>query len=73
MTRNGQKPRNDLKAEITRRGLLYKQVAQHADVDVTQGHLSDILNGRKPLSRRLERGIRRAIEELSRDLSEVGS
>ncbi|KKM04713.1 hypothetical protein LCGC14_1761460 [marine sediment metagenome] len=50
--------RYDLQAEFKRRGLLQKAVA--ARIQVTDSHLSDVLNGRAKLTRRLARDISRA-------------
>ncbi len=50
--------RYDLQAEFKRRGLLQKVVA--ARCQVTESHLSDVLNGRAALTRRLARDISRA-------------
>lgn len=51
--------RNDLKAEIVGRGIRFKDVAESCDI--TPQHLSDVLNGRARLTRRLERQINEAI------------
>ena len=58
MPLNGRKPRNDLKAAFARRGLKQRGIA--AKVQISEGHLNDVLNGRRPLTHRLARDISRA-------------
>lgn len=65
MTNNGRKPVNQIKGELARRGILRKELARHPLVDLSDGHLSDILRGRKPLTPRMAEAIKRAIDELA--------
>ena len=49
---------DDLRAEFVRRRLSVTEVARR--VDVSRGHLSDILHGRRNMTTRLARDISRA-------------
>lgn len=53
--RSKAQPRNDLKAEITRRGLKVKTVAER--VGVTRTYFSGLLSGKFPISERMGRDI----------------
>jgi D-3-phosphoglycerate dehydrogenase len=53
-------PRNQLKAEIVRRGWKFKDLAQH--IGITNRHLSEVLSGRARLTHRLARQIHEATD-----------
>lgn len=58
MTVNGRRALYHIKAAFARRGLRQRGVA--AKVHISEGHLNDVLNGRRPLTHRLARDISRA-------------
>lgn len=72
MPLNGRKPLTAIKAELARRGIKLKDLAQHELVDVNPDHLSAILCGRKSLTPRLAKAISRAIEELAPQPADEG-
>ena len=65
MGTNGRRPLYAIRGEMARRDIKVKELARHPLVDLSAGHLSDVLCGRKPLTRRMAEAIRRAIDELA--------
>lgn len=53
----------ELKAEMVRRRVRQRQVAKQ--LEISEGYLSDVLNGVKPVDSELKQAIAKVIDELS--------